>query len=343
MNRQERHIKHRPMKGPGKITWIRFENEFTSDSEDQILFESIGQSVKGFLDIEDVKNDPALSAARVTVKDMMSDYMRNVSANRDNERFIKSIIEEEKQIYKTSDDLKFISQEIDEKNLNLITSEWVKEWHEKKQKIGERDPKAEEIRHFITDAINSPVAEPVISATDGHKIRYKSRLFVRYISLTAAAMIGVFIIIRTLLPDPNPEGLFNSYYKSFDAVSPVTRSINNNEADIYSSAINNYKSGDYKAAAAGFDAVLSKEPLSRQARFFLGLSQLALDNYNPAISILSDVANDSGEYGKEAKWYLGLSYLKTGNRLKAQECFEYLVKSDGFYHERSENILRRLR
>jgi TolA-binding protein len=341
MNRQERHIKVKPMKSPGKNT-NRFDKDLFSDREDQVLFETIGESLKGYLDIEDVKNDPALSTTRDAVKDMISDYNRNLPSNRENVRFINSIIEEERPVYKISDELKYIKQEIDEKNLNLITSEWVKEWHEKKQRIGESDPKSEEIRNFITDAINSPIAEPVSSTNDGHKKNFNRRLFVRYISLSAAALIGVFIIIRTLLPASNPENLFNSYYKPFDAISPVTRSVNNNESDINSSAINSYKTGDYQGAVAAFGR-LSKEPLSGQAGFLLGLSQLALENYSMAISQLSDVANGSGEYGKEAKWYLGLSYLKTGNNQKARECFEYLAGSDGFYRERSEKILRRLK
>jgi TolA-binding protein len=343
MSRQERHIKAKPMKNPGRITGNKIENDASSDKGDQVLFEAISESMKGYFDIEDVKNDPALNATREVVMDMMSDYHKNLSVNRDNERFIKNIIEEEKTVYKISDELKYIKQEIDETNLNLITSEWVKEWHEKKQKTGEKDPKSEEIRNFITAAINSPVAEPVSPTVDGHKKNFNKRLFVRYISLSAAALVGIFMLIRTLLPVSNPENLFNSYYKPFDAVSPITRSINNNESEIYSSAINSYKTGDYQGAVAGFDLVLSKEPLSGQSRFLLGLSQLALENYASAINLLSDVADGSGEYVKEAKWYLGLSYLKTGDNQKAQDCFRYLARSDGFYRERSEKILRRLK
>jgi tetratricopeptide (TPR) repeat protein len=73
------------------------------------------------------------------------------------------------------------------------------------------------------------------------------------------------------------------------------------------------------------------------------MSQLALQNYSQTIDLLTGVANGHGEYGKEAEWYLGLSYLKTGNKAKAIDCFEYLVKSNGFYRERAENILYRLK
>jgi len=36
---------------------------------------------------------------------------------------------------------------------------------------------------------------------------------------------------------------------------------------------------------------------------------------------LQKVTNDAGEYGKEARWYMGLSYLKLANKEKADECF----------------------
>ena len=67
---------------------------------------------------------------------------------------------------------------------------------------------------------------------------------------------------------------------------------------------------------AGFRKYSEKDPSSESARFLLGMSQLALQNYNQTINLLTAVSDDSGEYGKEARWYLGLSYLKTGNKAK---------------------------
>ena len=77
--------------------------------------------------------------------------------------------------------------------------------------------------------------------------------------------------------------------------------------------------------------------------FYLGITQIALGDYNQAITVLAGVANQAGELTKEARWYLGLAYIKAGNRAKASECFELLAQSSGFYRERSEKILRRLK
>lgn len=343
MSRWIKHINSKMVKGSRNRTINGFENDMSADRGDSELFEAVGEYMKGRLDLEDVKNDPALSATRDIVKEMMSDYNKNISGKKDNEKFIKEIFSGVESENKLTNEIRFIKQEIDNKNLNLITSEWVKEWHEKKQKIGVPDPKTEEIRNFVTASINSSVNEPLKSTIDGRKKTSGRSLFVRYASLSAAALIGVILVVSTLLPSSNHEKLFNSYYTPFEAISPVTRSINNNEGANYSAAISSYKTGDYQKAAAGFNEELKKDPLAVSSRFFLGLSQLALKNYGQTIILLSEVANDSGEYSKEARWYLGLSYLKTGNEQKAAGCFEYLSKSNGFYRESSEKILRRLK
>ena len=96
-------------------------------------------------------------------------------------------------------------------------------------------------------------------------------------------------------------------------------------------------------AAIGFAELLEKDQYVVGSQFFLGLSQLGLDNNQQAINLLSGVANGPGEYGKEARWYLGMAYLKTADKQKAAECFSSLSGADGYYKTRSEKILRRLK
>jgi TolA-binding protein len=324
------------------LTSDEFIYDQNSDSDDAALFDTIGDYMTGCLDLEDIKNDPSLAATKEVVSEIIYDHNKKLSGNRDNEKFIKEIFSGNESENNVSDEIRTIKQEIADKNLNLVTSEWVREWQAKKQ-TGVTDPKTQEIRNFITGAITSGDAEQAEPGYDGLKKRSERTLFARYASLSAAALIGAFLLIKTLLPTTDPEKLFHSFYKPFEAISPVTRSINNSEPDRYSSAITSYKNGNFKGAVAGFESVLENDPSSESARFLLGMSQLALKNYNQTIDLLTVVANDQGEYGKEAEWYLGLSYLKTGNKAKAIDCFEYLVKSNGFYRERAENILYRLK
>lgn len=320
-----------------------FRKDQFSDKEDSTLFDTIGDYITGCSDLEDVNNDPALAETKEIAREMISNHNNSLSVNSENGKFIREIFSGNESEDCISDEIRTIKREIADKNIDLVTSEWVSEWQRKKEQAGNQDPKSQEIRNFITGAINSSETQQHETLNDDHKKRSERTSFARYISLSAAAMIGLFLLIKTLLPTSDPDKLFNSFYKPFEAVSPVTRSINTSEPDRYSSAITSYKNGNYKGAIAGFESVLEKDPSSESARFLLSMSQLALQNYSQAINLLTTVADGYGEYGKEAKWYLGLSYLKTGDKTQAINCFEYLVKTNGFYRERSENILRRLK
>jgi TolA-binding protein len=319
------------------------ENDPLFEINDLVLFETIGEYMKGRLDIEDVKNDPSFAVANETVKDMITDYNKNISGHKGNVKFIREIFSSEAKTDSLSDELDIIRKEISEHKLNELTSEWVRQWQVEKQMTGESDPKGEEIRNFITGAINSATNEPERIVDTGAKKESRRGLFARYISLAAAALLGVFILIRTLLPSSDTGNLFNTYYKPFEAVSPITRSINSYATDNYASAIESYRTGNYQKATIGFAELLQQDQFVVSSQFFLGLSQLAINNYDQAINLLAATANNSGEYGKEARWYLGLAYLKTANKQKAAECFEYLASTGGYYRERSEKILRRLR
>lgn len=332
MNKKIRYIKR-------ELTGNGFEDDnLLLNNEDSALFENIGDYMKGKSDLDDVHNDPDYVNTMAAVQDLVSYYNKN-TAKKENESFIRNIFSEEEP--SLTNEINNIKLEINENKLNDITAEWVREWHEKKQKIGTADLKTEEIRSFIAGAIDSKdtTAPETIELTGKSKNR---SLIIRYSSLAAAALIGVFFLIRTLIPSSGTAGLFESNYKPFDAMSTITRGTNS-RSDNYSTAISNYKSGDYQTAAIGFAGALEQDPSSTSTQFYLGLSQLALKNYDQAINLLSEVVNNSGEFGKEARWYLGLTYIEKGNTQKATECFEYLAKSNGFYSERSEKILRRLK
>lgn len=126
-------------------------------------------------------------------------------------------------------------------------------------------------------------------------------------------------------------------------VSSVTRGANIIKTDSYNQGIESYKAHNYQEAAAAFSMVTLHDGQSGDARFFLGLSQIAIENYREAVNDLQSIVEGQGEYLKDATWYLGLVYLKTGEPGKAMTCFETLSKTPGFYRERSEKILRRLK
>ena len=208
---------------------------------------------------------------------------------------------------------------------------------------GEDDKKTDEIRKFISDSLNRKEDKSEISSDDKRKTGLRRFINFRYISLAAALIVGAIFLVRSLFPSYDPDKIFRKYYEPLSVVSAVTRSPGTGEKESFYSAIESYKNGNYQVAASGFSEAIPKEPASILPRFFLGITQIALKNYNQAIDMLDGVANYQGEYTKEAKWYLGLAYIKTGNKVKAIECFESLAQSLGFFKIRSLKILRRLK
>lgn len=310
--------------------------------EDSALFEDIGVVLKAQFDLEEVQNDPALLNMKEVVAVMVSDYNINKSGNKENEKFIQKSLSGDKNDNKISEEIKSIKLEINDNNLNALTAEWVKEWHEKKQKTGTADPKTEEIRNFITGAIAASETESREITLPAKHSRLR-KMIIRYTAFSSAALLAGFFLIKTLLPGMNTEKIFSSNYEPYKIISTVTRTINSSGTDgSLSLAIENYKSGNYEKAAAILGGIAERNP-SSEASFLLGLSEIEIRNYEQAVNLLTSVSDDASEYRKEAIWYLGLTYLKMQNKTKARECFTALGKSDGYYQARSETILRRLK
>lgn len=312
---------------------------YIKKESDAILFQSISEYMKGHFDIEDVMADPAFEDIHGKV---MTEIKLNNSGNLENEKFVREAFAQADSDRDVVDEIKTIQEDLADNNLNELTADWVREWHERKQKIGSADPKAEEIRYFVSESIKAENSVIEINLNSQNQRRKMSSVFIRYSLMIAAALTGVIILLKTLIPASDPGKLFDTNYMPFNAISPVTRGTSNIGDLDYSKAIAEYKAGDYKEAADKFSSNLLASPASSSNQFYLGLSLIALSNYTEAIKQLSEL-KDSPEYAKDAKWYMGLSYLKIADTQKAAECFRSLASSGGFYKERSEKILRFLK
>jgi TolA-binding protein len=343
MKGQDKYNSHNSGDLTGRNSWDDPGFEMLLSPGDSALFGKISDFMKGLSDIEDVKSDHDYSVTNDEVKVMISDYQKNTITNKDNEKFIRDSLAEETPEEKLKNEIGQINYEISHSNLNDISSEWVKEWHEKRQRNNNKDSKTEEIRNFITGSLKQEEIGAEIRSDDNNKSGLSKSLITRYTSLAAAAIIGAVFLVRSLLPSDDPQKIFSKYYEPFYAVSSITRSTGARESESFTKAIGNYKSGDYQAAAIGFSEAMLNETESFTAGFFLGITEIELGNYNKAIDLLGGVVNLKGEYTKEAIWYLGLAYIKSGNKIKASECFELLARSSGFYSNRSEKIRRLLR
>ncbi|HEX2922170.1 MAG TPA: tetratricopeptide repeat protein [Bacteroidales bacterium] len=293
-------------------------------------------------ELDEIKNDPSYALIMPDTKQVVNTAIqnKNKSGNKERAMFISAVMNEQKMELEIKNEVKSIKREMSDNNLNDLTAGWVSDWQKMSRQYD--SPEARERRDFISESLKQSNVEEVIgdysTSSVGSKRRYNRKI---YLSV-AAIIIGAAIIVFALLPTSG-EKLFSTYYEPFQAISPVVRDAGDASASIYVSAIKFYKSGDYEKAAAVFEESSLQDPKNSSPLFYLGLTDIEKGDYSKAINRLLNVAGTQGIYSKEATWYLGLAYLKTGNIQRAKECFNTLAVDDGFYKDRSQKILRRLR
>jgi TolA-binding protein len=323
--------------------WKNIDDESGLNADDFALFERICDYMKDRFDMEVVRNDPSHLIIDTDVKKIISEYQDNDTKNEDNEKFLKDSLSELSHENEIVSEIEDIKQEIIANDIDKISAEWVKEWNDKHNKDAPLSSKEIEIRNFISESLNHEKSDNEISPNTFKRDRNSRSYIIRIISLTAAAVLGLFIMFKILLPSSDPEKIYYSYYEPFNMVYSITRNATVSESDSYSEAVERYKAGDYKLAALGFSNLMQNDTSNTSPCFMFGITQMALGDFDKAINLLSGISVRSGEYHKDAAWYLGLAYLKKGEKEKAKKCFESLAGSQGFYSKRSGKILRRLK
>jgi tetratricopeptide (TPR) repeat protein len=99
-----------------------------------------------------------------------------------------------------------------------------------------------------------------------------------------------------------------------------------------------YKTGNYQDAIERWENLLAEKPENDTLNYFIGSAFLAMDDPAHAKSFLEKASHmTSGIFAKEASWYLGLSFLKSGNH---EEAIKYLQNSE---REEAAEIIAKLK
>ena len=305
-------------------TWKDDECLFNKD--DLSLSKSVDDLMRAHIDIEHVLNDPQLGEAETQAAMMVSGIEREIKTRRGIRKFITEAIPELQLTGNTTGEEIEVIDESEAGDISDITSGWVQEW----QNSVHNQESQKEIRDFISGSIGKT------------KRNTSSRLIITILTLSAAAVAAILLVMRNLTP-VDPEQLFKSNYEPMSVISTTVRDALTIPGDNYSIAIDKYRAGEYAEAASLFSSEMNRDTSRIAPRFFMGLSEEAMGNYSQAVILLSDISRRSGEYKKIAQWYLGLTYLKLADKKQAASCFRSLASSPGFYREKSENILRRLK
>lgn len=303
---------------------------------DSYLSASIKSIANAEFELDEILNDPYLADTRQEVATLMISRKKK-EPSVEIEAFIKKSLSAQKQP----------PIQISKSNIDDLSAEWVREWHRKKQTEVSSTADQERKQFIVSSLAETPEQEkevaqvPPVIPISTEKTRRKT--LIKYTSIAAAAVLGVFISVRTLIPTGDTEKTFRTFYQTYPGVSETTRGEKDDFSTSYESALNYYKAGQYHEAEAGFTEAVRSNPANNLSLLYLGISQIETGNTDLAIQNLSAALKEPGRFSKEAQWYLGLAYLKKGDITGAKGCFSALASRDGFYREPSEKILRRLK
>jgi len=312
-----------------------FEKELLHNNELQekyMLFNQINKSMRARMDYFEAINDPDRKSIDLITSQMVSDFDQSSDKFNQAKKFIMNSIEENSDL---ANELEKTRQEAIKSNVNHETQKWVDEWIESKTNTS---PETKKRREFIKSSLD-----------ENQRVNYKSKntkrknLVIGFIGMAAAAAIAVIVIVKTLTPSYTPDSLYSEYYKPLNAYSTTTRN-NANVLDPFSNAVALYNQAKYKSALVIFTDLTKQETNNQTYLFFSGITYMGLEDYNNAIVLLSKVVtSESDDYKKESKWYLGLSYLKTGEIEKASKYLTELSNSNGYYQNQAQDLLSHLK
>ncbi len=298
------------------------------------LFEQINSTMRGKSDLNEIRREPELKEVDILTKQMVSDFQRNPEKFEPAKTFVESSLIQNQIDLELQKDLNLTSDEIKKHNLNDITKGWVDEWNSADQK---ESTETVNRRSFINSSLSDNIQHDTTPT-----IRNKKNLAIRIIGFSAAALIAALFVIKTLAPSNNPEDIYSDFYKPLNAYTSITRN-SANTVDPFSNAVEKYKQGQFQVAGAMFSDLIYEDPSNISYRFFSGLSQMELDNYEQSIQLFSEVISKNGEFQKEAKWYLSLSYIKTNNLQKASVLLNELSQEKGYYQSLAQDLLERMK
>lgn len=169
---------------------------------------------------------------------------------------------------------------------------------------------------------------------------------VRWIMRIAALTLVILAAYWGFFRQENTSRLFNRYYTTYQLDIPVKMRGTQTTTELSPmllKALQDYDSGQYEACLDAFQSVLLEDPTNNIAIFYKSLALLELGQVEAAIPGLKDVVERQGLYKDQAIWYLGLSYLKLGDKRMARSYLQTIVNGNHFKSKEATQLLKQLK
>ena len=202
-----------------------------------------------------------------------------------------------------------------------------------------------EVNEAILDDATADFRQTLKSIVEHDSVENKhvsrSLISVMKVPLVASILILIGLSLYNIIMHQNPSKLFTNYYKPYNT-DISTRSIEQSKDNIQLSYYL-YQEGDFQTSFEILKNYISSNFDDQTAHFYLGLDALELSLYDQAIDEFTFVEQDTASpFALHARWYLAMTYLKTGKVDPAKKLLQRLVKDENMYSAKAKNILKKI-
>jgi tetratricopeptide (TPR) repeat protein len=158
----------------------------------------------------------------------------------------------------------------------------------------------------------------------GHKTR-PVKLYIRWASVAAAVAI---ILVVTVFHPWRENDLYREY-ATMQIVPPAERGESTDARLTAATEAFNY--GEFKKARDLFDKIHQQDPGNAMVSFYYAVSLIETDDQGRAVAILTDLYNGNSLFKYDAAYYLGLSYLKKGDKASCKDWMQKVPAGNTHY------------
>ncbi len=198
----------------------------------------------------------------------------------------------------------------------------------------------EAFKNYNASQEQPSIKTPSITIIKKPSISNRSKYWFAAASILVMLIVGITIGYNMQSGDPLEDRLYAEYY------APLSQQdfylFNNNALGV---AKQKYMEGDYNNAILLLKDLPSYINIEAERNLFIGFTLMETGDFKLATGYLEEVlaSRKQLEYTPKVRWYLGLCYLKIGDRNKAIDTFRSIVERNDYNYKKAKQILKELR
>ncbi len=162
------------------------------------------------------------------------------------------------------------------------------------------------------------------------------------IAASALLLIGLGLFLFNNVRPASPDQIFAEYYETFPNLEVRNVRGSQSQLDQRWQAYRAYDQEDFEEAERLLGDWTSSEAGTDADLFYLALTQMELNKWESALQGLQKVDEAGGKYAMEAKWYMGLTYLKLDQKEKAKAALQEVLHTAQDQSVKAANALEKL-